>query len=205
MEWHSVDDTHQRQKESRSTQQSYFDCRQNKKKVRREPYREPKKIVPTTNEGKPKTRREGFLTIRWVWTGLCLRGSWSRQPPGWRADYVTKCSCDQRLKRKSRWDRAPKDCCSLCRAWKSKDDRIQGKTKHLSQAFREMVAGWRERRGGRGGERGSDKHTRYSNSPSCLCPPLLSDRGKIVKGERDRGGAVACDFLFFCRSYLAML
>ncbi len=51
--------------------------------------------------------------------------------------------------------------------------------------------------GGGGGEkRGSDKHTRYSNSPSCLCPPMLSDREEIVKRERDRGGAVECVFLF---------
>lgn len=86
-----------------------------------------------------------------------------------------------------------KYCCSLCRAWESKDNRIQGKTKHLFQAFREIVAGWK----GEGGEkRGSDKHTRYSNSPSCLCPPMLSDREEIVKRERDRGGAVECVFLF---------
>lgn len=58
-----------------------------------------------------------------------------------------------------------------------------------------MVAGLRGDVGG-GEKRGSDKHTRYSNSPSCLCPPVLSDREEIVKRERDRDGAVVCVFLF---------
>lgn len=28
------------------------------------------------------------------------------------------------------------------------------------------------------------------------CPPVLSDRGEIVKRERDRGGVVVCGFIF---------
>lgn len=79
-----------------------------------------------------------------------------------------------------------KDCCSLCRAWESK--MIESKEKE-NIYFKHFGKWWR------GGERGSDKHTRYSNSPSRLCPPVLSDRGEIVKRERDRGGAVVCLYL----------
>lgn len=60
---------------------------------------------------------------------------------------------------------------------------------------------------GVGGGKGSDKHTRYSNSPSCLLPTLsflIEGRYSSVKGiatDGGRGGGV----VFLCRDYLAML
>lgn len=51
----------------------------------------------------------------------------------------------------------------------AKDDRIQGKTKNLFSSYSGDGRGVEGSAWG-GGERGSDKHTRYSNSPSCLLP-----------------------------------
>lgn len=66
-------------------------------------------------------------------------------------------------------------------------EKIQGKRKPLFQAFRGIWGG---------GGKGSDKHTRYSNSPSCLLPTLsflIEGRYSSVKGiatEGGRGGGV---------------
>lgn len=165
------------------------------KKVRRASYREPKKIVPTTNERKIKNQAGGFsynpMGRNWPMPPRIMI------PPTAR---LTSRLCNKVFLRSAFKAQKPlrsraKDCCSRCRAWESKYDRVQGKTKHLSLKLFGDGGGVERRRGG-GGQRGSDKHTRYSNSPSCLCPPVLSDLGEIVKRERDRGGAVVCDFIF---------